>query len=235
MPDHRTVGRALALLAIVMLPAQLLARTTPATRAGATRPRAARPGAHAQPASPVKPASPAQPATDPADSLAGLGASGLVYGKQHAFSLTSPPGWILDSKSGRANGMQIVFYRRGTNWKSAIEVMYANGDDMADSEAVALDRYIADDVASFRQRDPRVEVHTAVPLPTHDGVAAEVREFLSDAHQTYDAVAYVAAPRAVITLVLSARTRAALRNAYPDFRRLVGTYQLFLGTIAAPH
>ncbi len=52
--------------------------------------------------------------------------TGIIYGKNFAYSLTSPEGWILDNKSGVKQGLYAVFYKKGLSWQNAETVMYAN-------------------------------------------------------------------------------------------------------------
>ena len=37
--------------------------------------------------------------------------TGIIYGKNHVFSLTAPDGWVLDNTSGIKQGLYAVFYR----------------------------------------------------------------------------------------------------------------------------
>lgn len=50
--------------------------------------------------------------------------SGLIFGKNHAFVLTAPTGWVLDNKSGVTQGLQAVFFPAGSSWKDGAAVMY---------------------------------------------------------------------------------------------------------------
>src|SRR6185295_8947918 len=52
--------------------------------------------------------------------------SGIIYGKNYSFALMAPKGWVLDTTSGRQQGLQAVFYPNGSSWKNGAAVMYAN-------------------------------------------------------------------------------------------------------------
>mgnify|MGYP003989514765 CR=1 FL=1 len=52
--------------------------------------------------------------------------SGIVFGDGFAFSLTAPSGWVLDNHSGNSEGLQAVFYPKGSSWDKSETVMYAN-------------------------------------------------------------------------------------------------------------
>src|ERR1017187_9021755 len=67
----------------------------------------------------------AQQSAAPKTSLKNLN-SGLIYGKNHAYWLTAPKGWILDNKSGVSQGLFAVFYPQGSSWAKSSVVMYTN-------------------------------------------------------------------------------------------------------------
>jgi len=42
------------------------------------------------------------------------GGVGLAYGKDHAYFLKAPPGWMLDTESGAEQGIFAAFYPKGS-------------------------------------------------------------------------------------------------------------------------
>ena len=44
------------------------------------------------------------------------GGTGLIYGTNHAFTLTAPKGWVLDNEAGDPGGIYAGFYREGGTW-----------------------------------------------------------------------------------------------------------------------
>jgi len=49
--------------------------------------------------------------------------TGIIYGTDHAYSLTAPEGWVLDNSSGVVQGLYAVFYKQGESWDKAETVM----------------------------------------------------------------------------------------------------------------
>src|ERR1051326_3275936 len=87
--------------------------------------------------------------------------SGIIYGKNYSFALTAPKGWVLDTASGRQQGLQAVFYPKGSSWKNGAAVMYANILQKTDPAKESLQTIIANDVADFKKESPRSEEHTS--------------------------------------------------------------------------
>ncbi len=50
---------------------------------------------------------------------------GVVYGPKAAFAIAAPNGWVLDNKTGAADGLPCVLYPKDTTWQTAPVVMYA--------------------------------------------------------------------------------------------------------------
>jgi hypothetical protein len=48
------------------------------------------------------------------------GGSGIVYGKDDAFAITAPDGWVLDNRAEQNNGLHAVFYPVGSSQVDAI-------------------------------------------------------------------------------------------------------------------
>jgi hypothetical protein len=148
--------------------------------------------------------------------------TGIVYGDSHAFFVTAPPGWVLDNRSGLADRVHAAFYPQGSSWTDSPAVMYANG--VARSSGETLDSFIADDVKTFRDRSPQIQIKEEHPIKTKDGRIALVRYFSGGQSGNHEAVAYIAEKRAFIVLALSARTQDAYQRSLQSFEKLVRNY-----------
>lgn len=147
--------------------------------------------------------------------------TGLVYGKDYAFAVTAPAGWVLDTESGIQQGLHAVFYPTGSSWKDGKAVMYVNAAARPDT----LEKFVEGDVANFRKGSPRLKV-TDEETPALEGKQRVVaKRFVEDQLGNYEAVAYVEESKVVVILVLSARTQAEFDAALPAFRKLVSSYR----------
>ncbi len=161
------------------------------------------------------------------------GDSGIIYGENHAFTLTTPKGWVLDSTSGRTQGLQAVFYPEGSSWQKGTVVMYANVYQKKDVKKESLETVIAGDVAEYKKRSVELKVTDAEPLPTTKDARvkdkkATIKYFTGDEHENDEAVAYIDEDKVVVMLVLTARNKKDFESSLPAFKELVGSY-FFLG------
>jgi hypothetical protein len=167
------------------------------------------------------------------------GDSGIIYGENHAFTLTAPKGWVLDNTSGRTQGLQAVFYPEGSSWQKGAVVMYANVYQKKDIKKESLETVIAGDVAEYKNRSAELSVTDAEPLTTTKdkrvkGKKATIKYFTGDAHGNDEAVAYIDEGKVVVMLVLSARNKKDFESSLPAFKELVGSY-FFLGNKVTFH
>jgi hypothetical protein len=149
--------------------------------------------------------------------------SGLVYGKDHAFWVSAPKGWVLDNQSGAPQGLHAVFYRLGSSWSDATTVMYVNTGRLAKGES--LQSFIAGDLARFRERSPNVKMTKESSISTSDKRTADVRRFSGDQWGNDEAVAYIQEDAIVVMIVLTARNRPDFEAARPSLSELVKSYR----------
>jgi hypothetical protein len=149
--------------------------------------------------------------------------SGLVYGKDHAFWVSAPKGWVLDNKSGAPQGLHAVFYRLGSSWSDATTVMYVNTGRLAKGES--LESFIAGDLARFRERSPNVKMTKESSVPMSDKRTADVRRFSGDQWGNEEAVAYIQEDAVVVMIVLTARNRPDFEAARASLSELVKSYR----------
>ena len=48
----------------------------------------------------------------------------VISGKEFAFEVKAPVGWVLDNEAARQQGLNLVFYPTGTNWQTSKVVIY---------------------------------------------------------------------------------------------------------------
>lgn len=156
--------------------------------------------------------------------------SGIVYGADHSFVITAPDGWVLDNTSGQPQGLHAVFYREGETWRGASVVMYANTASKRIDGQRTLKELVDYDVDQFRRKSPRLLVAPARSIAVN-GRTAEVLTFEGDQYGNYEAVAYIDEQYTVVMLVLTSRTKAEYDRAYPDFEKLVASYQFLTSNV----
>jgi hypothetical protein len=165
-------------------------------------------------------------AVAPASAGGGEHAGGIVYGKDHAFNVQAPQGWVLDNQSGVAQGLHAVFYPKGSSWEGSPVIMYAQVVGKRDAGSDTLEKVIRNDISYFRERSKNLNVTDAGQLPTaEDGKTAAVRYFTGDAYNNHEAIAYNDGTTVVVLLILSSKTQKGFEESLPAFRELVKSYR----------
>lgn len=144
------------------------------------------------------------------------GESAILYGRNFAYAVTTPAGWVLDSEAGKSQDLSVVFYRRGQIWQNGDAVIYININGRR--PGVSLAQEAKEDVASFARRRPAPAVRPDLLLKTGDGRAALTYTFLfAQGKPPFEKSAYIQMPTITQTVVLTAKTRASYQAALKDF------------------
>ena len=149
--------------------------------------------------------------------------TGIIYGEDHAFAVTAPSGWVLDTKSGVSQGIYAVFYPEGSSWENAMTVMYVNTSKKIKGQET-IEELIEYDVNSFKQNSPNIKITDGENIITGDGKTALVKIFTDE--QNSEAVAYIDEKKIVALLIISSRKKDELEKSIEDFKKLVSSYIL---------
>jgi hypothetical protein len=165
----------------------------------------------------------AQSAAKPADTAHASTRNALIYGPLHAFTVRAPGGWTLDTRSGRGQGLQAVFYPNGERWSTSPAVIYcqvvARGKEIRDVKGM-----LEYDQARYRNSGPGAVVAPQGAITINGGKSASVLRFSGGSNGTFSQTAYIE-ERAVIVLVnLSCRSSEALERSLPAFSEFLRSY-----------
>ena len=149
--------------------------------------------------------------------------SGIIYGKNHAYALTAPKGWVLDNKSGVSQGLHAVFYPQNSSWKDGVSVMYANVWEKKSAEQT-VNVIITSDIAEFKKKSPDLKVEDAKAIELGKGKTATVRHFSNDTNGNSEAIAYIEEEKVVVLIILTSRTKKDFESSLSAFQELVGSY-----------
>jgi hypothetical protein len=153
---------------------------------------------------------------------------GIVYGSDHAFSLTAPKGWMLDNESAVQQGVHAVFYPKGSTWKDGAIVAYAQSRPRTDKIATA------DDVAKVVVEDfhangsPKYTAKRVKTIKTDAGQEVVIYHFTGDEWGNSEAVAYYVEKKTINFVVLTSRNPKLFADSLASFDALAKSY-LFLG------
>lgn len=149
------------------------------------------------------------------------GGTGIAHGKDHAYFLTAPEGWVLDTSCGAGQGIFCCFYPKGSDWNGPV-VMYSNAAAKDDRTVLQA---IEHDVKAFREKSPHVKVDDGGSVTTSDGKKALVRNFYGDKWANHESVGYVGENKVIVNVVLTSRKKADYESSIPAFRKLVSSYK----------
>lgn len=150
--------------------------------------------------------------------------TGIIYGNNHAFSLTAPDGWILDNHSGVSNGLNAVYYRKGETWANATTIMYANTASLENRAHKTLNELIDFDVNSFRKEYSDIQISDGNDILINDIVIAKIKYLSGKSYGNYEAMAYIDAGKVGVMIILSSRTKEGFETSLGAFELLVKSY-----------
>ena len=162
----------------------------------------------------------AQEKTPPGDS-----GTGILYGHDHSYYLTPPPGWVLDAESGSDQGLTAVFYPKGSSWADAETAMYATYTAFDTTKKETLADVIAADSTNFKSTSPGISAGRQESIPIGKTRTAKVMSYSDAANSNYEMVAYIAEKKGVVMLVISSRSKNGCINNYKTFESLVRSYR----------
>ncbi len=154
--------------------------------------------------------------------------TGIIYGLNHAFSLSAPEGWVLDNASGRSQGLHAVFYRVGGTWQNAETVMYANTAPLQNEMHPTLDDLIAYDINNFKNNYGDIVITEQKDIVINTNVVAKVKYFNGKSYGNFESIAFIDAGKTAVMVIMTSRTEMGFNESLKAFEELVKSY-IWLG------
>lgn len=136
----------------------------------------------------------------------------VVWGNGFMLTVQNPAGWVASSNAGRADGLPVVLFEKGSTWQNSPVVMYAR----VVKSALDLSSFIAADVRDFQKSCPGIRV---VDL------ASDEKRFICSAGNApnSEVVHYARTKPGILIWVMSARTESQLESFASDFHKVVAS------------
>lgn len=151
------------------------------------------------------------------------GMSGLIYGTDYSFWIDSPKGWLLDSKTAKDYGVNVVLYPEGFSFRNAPAVMYAT----ILRKNVDIDEAMKEEAATYKDKYEDIKISKRPNITTKDDKTAHVQYYKGNRKdQTDEAAAFIQENGFYVLIVLSARSENNFKNAYAAYEQLVKSYAL---------
>src|ERR1700724_2276588 len=118
------------------------------------------------------------------------GAGGFVYGKDHAYFLEAPKGWVMDAGDAANEHVGAVFHPTNAHWPDSRVVIYTDMLAKAKTMQTPADAMRAD-VAHFKAEGSPVRPIKLSPIKTNiGGLIGEVYRWGPDRRGQFDMRAY---------------------------------------------
>jgi len=157
--------------------------------------------------------------------------TGIIYGDNHAFSLTAPEGWVLDNQAGVNQGLYAVFYAKGGSWEKAATVMYVNTASLEDEAHKTIEQLIKFDIDNFKSNYPDIIVTDEKDIVIKNNVIAKVKYLSGTSYANFEAMAYIDAGKTGVMIILSSRTKEGFGDALSAFEKLVKSYSFITDNV----
>jgi len=150
----------------------------------------------------------------------------------HEPAVRAPQGWeFKEAASTRYHAR--AFAPAGSNFANATAVMYAKAVPK-EGEPPSLAAFMAQDIAGFRAKDPKLQVKTGVAFADGDGRTLQAVQLVpgSGSGVQWETVAYSEEGKFYLVFALSASGMLEHDAAVPAFREMLATYHA--GAAPAP-
>jgi len=149
----------------------------------------------------------------------------VISGKEFAFEIKAPRGWVLDNAAAREQGLNLVFYPTGTNWQTSKVVIYVRVRSN-DANTRSIEAQVEDTLRNLKEAgSPNASAKYVKTLTTQDASKAKVYYYSGDKFGNFEATAYIQAKGSIHFLTLSARDQDSFQRALSAFDSVVTSYE----------
>ncbi|MEJ2200563.1 MAG: hypothetical protein P8X63_06065 [Desulfuromonadaceae bacterium] len=153
------------------------------------------------------------------------GGTGMLFGRNHSFNFTAPPGWVLDNESGVRQGVHMIFYPAGQTWAASPIIAYGQSatkneqtQNVADQVRFTVENFMANG-------SPSHIANRQEPFSLPDGTIADIYFYEGDQWGNYEAVGYFDEKETINFLVYNAKNLELFEQNLPKFYELLSTYK----------
>jgi hypothetical protein len=140
-----------------------------------------------------------------ATAFAQEGLGGMIEGKGWAFLVSAPEGWVLDTATLKRQGIEGLFYKKGTSFVPTQLHMYIDPVAKKPDGPANLGDFVASDRATYMEAAPGTKVLDLSPRTTGMDYSFVLKDFDDLNEGYYQAVAYYEGEDAYFVFVLFCR------------------------------
>ena len=150
--------------------------------------------------------------------------TGMLFGKDHAFYLTAPPGWVLDNKSGVNQGVHMAFYPLGFTYQNSPVFAYGRSASLT-GEIKTIEDLVKSTIQEFKDNGSvnyTGRKEKTIQLP--GGKTAEIYFYSGDRWGNYEAAGYILERKTINFLVFNSRYKKAFDDNIEGFYEILKSY-----------
>lgn len=151
--------------------------------------------------------------------------TGMLFGKDHAFYFTAPPGWVLDNKSGLNQGVHMAFYPVGFTYQKSPVFAYGRSVSLAGS-VQTIEDLVKSTIQDFRDNGSvnyTGRKEKTIQLP--GGKTAEIYFYSGDRWGNYEAAGYILEKKSINFLVFNSLYKKAFDDNIDKFFEILKSYK----------
>jgi hypothetical protein len=141
-----------------------------------------------------------------------------------SFLIASPKGWVLDDKSGRDQGLEVVLYPEGWNLDYAPVLMYTKVITKNGSGDKSFTEIVSEQIDQLKNYGAAI-LKDSIAY-TYDNKQSVIINFIDKNTQTNNLVSYINEYNYVVSMILTSRDKELFLKSKPKFFELVNSYKI---------
>ncbi len=146
---------------------------------------------------------------------------GIIGGKGHKYHLTTPAGWLMDTKAGIVGGIPVIFTPLNAPGPEYPTVLYSQ---IMQRKGRSLDELVQGMVNMMKPGAVMADDFVQPPIKLGEGRQAIVRKLPAGADGNHELVAFIEERDWLVLIILAADTDADAARVRPAFEDLVQSY-----------
>lgn len=148
----------------------------------------------------------------------------LLFGRNHAYYLTAPAGWIIDREAGKEEGLNAVVYPKKETWASAETAMYTHWVTYDTTKNEKFNDVINFDIMEFEKNSKNIKIKKEKAVKIDKTKTAIIYTFTDETEKFYERVAYIQEKKGAVLIVLTSRTLTGIEDNNATFIKLILSY-----------
>jgi hypothetical protein len=129
---------------------------------------------------------------------------GIIYGKDWAYTILAPKGWIWDSKTLAKQGIWGLFYSAETKFSPTTLHMYINPVSVA--KDVSLEEFIKEDISNFKRQNKSIDYVFENEYLSKDKKSLKIYRLDDEQKKYFQYIGFAKYNKTIFIFVLSARS-----------------------------